>query len=75
MSGSVKRVRHTFPIPLEVREYMSGNMEEISWTFIDPTDALVRMLVLSPLAGLLPLYCSCVLYLCRTSRGTTCSHL
>jgi hypothetical protein len=53
MSGNVKRIRHTFPIPLEVRDYISGNMQEISWSFIDPTDALVRMLVLSPLAGLL----------------------
>ena len=51
MSGVVKRERNTFPIPLELRQYMTGNVEEITWSFINPTDALVRMLVLSPLAG------------------------
>jgi hypothetical protein len=52
MSGPVKRVTHTFPIPREVRPYMEGNSTEVTWSFIDPTDALVRLLVNSPLAGL-----------------------
>ncbi len=51
MSGVVKRVQHKYPVPPEVRQYMQGNVEEVTWSFIDPTDALVRMLVLSPLAG------------------------
>ena len=70
MSGVVKRERHTFPIPLEVRQYMTGNVEEITWSFINPTDALVRMLVLSPLAGLLHEY-YCVREVCTTSRRLT----
>ena len=52
MSGPVKRVTHTFPSPREVRPYMEGNSTEVTWSFIDPTDALVRLLVNSPLAGL-----------------------
>ena len=48
MSGPVKRVTHTFPIPREVRPYMEGNSTEVTWSFIDPTDALVRLLVNSP---------------------------
>ena len=51
MSGPVKRVTHTYPITREVRAYMEGNPTEVTWTFIDPTDALVRLLVASPLAG------------------------
>jgi hypothetical protein len=51
MSGVVKRVEHKYTVPPEVRLYMQGNVEEVTWSFIDPTDALVRMLVLSPLAG------------------------
>jgi hypothetical protein len=53
MSGVVKRVEHKYTVPPEVRQYMQGNVEEVTWSFIDPTDALVRMLVLSPLAGTL----------------------
>ena len=70
MSGVVKRERHTFPVPLEVRQYMTGNVEEITWSFINPTDALVRMLVLSPLAGLLHEY-YCVRKVCTPSRRLT----
>ncbi len=51
MSGPVKRVTHNFPIPREVRAYLQGNPMEVTWSFIDPTDALVRLLVASPLAG------------------------
>ena len=61
MSGGVKRVQHKYTVPPEVRQYLQGNVEEITWSFIDPTDALVRMLVLSPLAGTQRMSASCLL--------------
>jgi hypothetical protein len=51
MTDNVKRVQHTFPVPREVKKYMANPMDEILFTFVDPTDALVRLLVMSPLAG------------------------
>ena len=63
MSGVVKRVQHKYIVPLEVRQYMQGNVEEVTWSFIDPTDALIRMLVLSPLAGNYATSASCIILL------------
>ncbi len=51
MTDNVKRVQHSFPVPREVKKYMANPVDEILFTFIDPTDALVRLLVMSPLAG------------------------
>jgi hypothetical protein len=53
MTDNVKRVHHYFPVPREVKKYMANPVDEIHFSFIDPTDALVRLLVMSPLAGLL----------------------
>ena len=66
MSGVVKRVQHKYIVPPEVRQYMQGNVEEVTWSFIDPTDALVRMLVLSPLAGNYATSPSCIILLYMT---------
>jgi hypothetical protein len=51
MTDNVKRVQHSFPVPRDVKKYMANPVDEILFTFIDPTDALVRLLVMSPLAG------------------------
>ena len=51
MTDNVKRVQHSFPVPREVKKYMANPVDEILFTFIDPTEALVRLLVMSPLAG------------------------
>jgi hypothetical protein len=51
MTDNVKRVQHSFPVPREVKKYMASPVDEILFTFIDPTDTLVRLLVMSPLAG------------------------
>ncbi len=51
MTDNVKRVQHSFPVPSEVKKYMANPVDEILFTFIDPTEALVRLLVMSPLAG------------------------
>jgi hypothetical protein len=51
MTDNVKRVQHSFPVPREAKKYMANPVDEILFTFIDPTEALVRLLVMSPLAG------------------------
>ncbi len=51
MTDNVKRVTHSFIVPREVKKYMANPVDEILFSFIDPTDALVRLLVMSPLAG------------------------
>ena len=51
MTDNVKRVHHSFVVPREVKKYMANPVDEILFSFIDPTDALVRLLVMSPLAG------------------------
>ncbi len=52
MTDDVKRVKHVYSVPREVQKYMSTPKTEIVFTFIDPTEALVRLLVMSPLAGI-----------------------
>ena len=51
MTDEVKRVKHSYPVPREVKKYMINPVDEIVFSFIDPTEALVRLLVMSPLAG------------------------
>jgi hypothetical protein len=51
MTAEVKRVKHSFTVPREVKKYMSNPVDEIIFSFIDPTEALVRLLVMSPIAG------------------------
>ncbi len=51
MTDNVKRVTHSFIVPRKVKKYMANPVDEILFSFIDPTDALVRLLVMSPLAG------------------------
>ena len=51
MTDEVKRVKHSYPVPREVKKYMINPVDEIAFSFIDPTEALVRLLVMSPLAG------------------------
>ena len=64
MTGNVKRVNHSFVVPREVQKYMAKPVNEIIFSFIDPTDALVRLLVMSPLAG--KLYRKNPVYLLQT---------
>jgi hypothetical protein len=51
MTDNVKRVKHSVVVPREVQKYMANPVNEILFSFIDPTGALVRLLVMSPLAG------------------------
>ena len=51
MSGPIARVTHRYPVPRELKRFMAKPKDEIVFTFINPTDALVRLLVMSPLAG------------------------
>ncbi len=51
MTDKVERVEHSYAVPREVKKYMTNPVEEIKFSFIDPTEALVRLLVMSPIAG------------------------
>ena len=51
MTDSVTRVTHVFPVPRDIRKYMTYPKDEIKFCFINPTEALVRLLVMFPLAG------------------------
>ena len=51
MTDKVERVEHLYTVPREVKKYMTNPVEEIKFSFIDPTEALVRLLVMSPIAG------------------------
>ncbi len=51
MTDNLKRVTHSVIVPREVKKYMANPVGEILFSFIDPTDALVRLIVMSPLAG------------------------
>ena len=51
MSAPLRRVSVTFPVPLEVQELMCEPQSEVHFDFCDPVDALMRLLLLSPLAA------------------------
>ncbi len=51
MNGPIARVTHAYPVPRELKKFMAKPKDDIVFTFINPTDALVRLLVMSPLAG------------------------
>ena len=44
-------VRCSFPVPIEVQLLMSKTVDHIVMDYVDPTEALVRLLVCSPLAA------------------------
>jgi hypothetical protein len=47
----MKRVQCEFEVPDEVKPYMTAPMDVVRFEFFDPTDLLVRLLVLSPIAA------------------------
>ena len=51
MSGPFKKVSCVFPVPLDVQSKMTQPQENITFTFFDPTETLVRLLVFSPVAA------------------------
>ena len=51
MTGPMKRVTCVFNVPAEVKRYMAAPCNDITFEFFDPTDLLVRLLVLSPVAS------------------------
>ena len=51
MSGPFKMASCVFPVPIEVQQLMTKPQEFITFTFFDPTDILVRLLVFSPVAA------------------------
>jgi hypothetical protein len=51
MCGPLVRKTCTFPIPLDVQELMNKRADSVTFEFLDPTDVLVRLLVMSPLAA------------------------
>ena len=44
-------VRCTYPVPMAIQLLMSKPVESITMDYVDPTEALVRLLVCSPLAA------------------------
>jgi hypothetical protein len=51
MSGPLQRKRCVYPIPRDVQELMSTRADSVNFDFLDPTDALARILIMSPLAA------------------------
>ena len=45
-----KKITVTTRVPLEVRALLSRSLDVVTFTHVDPTEALVRMLVTGPLA-------------------------
>ena len=51
MSGPLKRKTCVYPIPRDVQELMSTRANSVKFDCLDPTDALARILIMSPLAA------------------------
>ena len=51
MTAPLQRVSCVFDVPEVVRQYMSVPSAVVEFQFFDPTDLLVRLLVLSPIAA------------------------
>ena len=51
LSGPMKQVTCTFVVPEEVKPLMCGPINNVRFTFYDPTDILIRLLVLSPIGA------------------------
>ena len=51
MSGPLVRKTCVFSIPRDVQGMMGKPAPEVEFTFLDPTDVLARLLILSPLAA------------------------
>ena len=51
MSGQLMRKTCVFPVPIEVQAMMSMPADTIEFQFLDPTDVLARILIMSPLAA------------------------
>ena len=51
MSAPLRRVHDSYPVPPAVQELMCVPVEDVHFEFCDPVDALMRILLLSPLAA------------------------
>ena len=51
MSGPLQRKTCVFPIPEEVQAMMTTPAATVKFDFLDPTDVLARLLIMSPLAA------------------------
>ena len=51
LSGPMKRVTCTFVVPEEVKPLMCCPIANVTFTFYDPTDMMIRLLVLSPIGA------------------------
>jgi hypothetical protein len=50
-TAPLRRVTSSFPVPLRVQHLMSNPKPVVTFTFANPVDALMRLLLLSPLAA------------------------
>jgi hypothetical protein len=51
MSGRLGRKTCTFPIPADIKALMNAPTDTVTFQFLDPTDVLARLLIMSPLAA------------------------